>query len=59
MGQENVDDFKLTLNDPAAARAKAEEDRAAMLSASAANLGKQFATLLTPTDAAVMTGAVA
>jgi pimeloyl-ACP methyl ester carboxylesterase len=59
MGQENVDDFKLTLNDPAAARAKAEEDRAAMLSASAADLGKQFATLLTPTDAAVMTGAVA
>ena len=30
-----------------------------MLSASAADLHKQFATLLTPTDAAVMTGAVA
>ena len=59
MGQENVDDFKLMLKDPAAAWAKAEQDRTAMLSASAADLHKQFATLLTPTDAAVMTGAVA
>ena len=59
MGQENVDDFRLMLEDPAAAWAKAEKDRAAMLSASPADLHKQFATLLTPTDAAVMTGAVA
>ena len=56
MGQENVDDFKLMLEDPVAARAKAEQDRAAMLSASPEDLHKQFASLLTPT---VMTGAVA
>jgi pimeloyl-ACP methyl ester carboxylesterase len=59
MGQENVDDFKLAMADPAAARAKAEQDRAGMLSASAEDLHTQFATLLSPTDAAVLTGAVA
>jgi pimeloyl-ACP methyl ester carboxylesterase len=59
MGQENVDDFKLAIADPAASRAKAEQDRAGMLSASAEDLHTQFATLLSPTDAAVLTGAVA
>ena len=59
MGQENVDDFKLMLKDPVAARAKAAYDREGMLSASPADLHAQFATLLTPTDAAVMTGQVA
>jgi pimeloyl-ACP methyl ester carboxylesterase len=59
MGQENVDDFKLAIADPAASRAKAEQDRAAMLVASAEDLHAQFATLLSPTDAAVLTGAVA
>lgn len=59
MGQENVDDFKLMMEDPAAAWAKAEKDREGMLSVSAADLHTQFATLLTPTDAAVMTGQVA
>jgi pimeloyl-ACP methyl ester carboxylesterase len=59
MGQENVDDFKLAIADPAASRAKAEQDRAAMLAASAEDLHTQFATLLSPADAAVLTGAVA
>jgi pimeloyl-ACP methyl ester carboxylesterase len=59
MGQENVDDFKLAIADPAASRAKAEQDRAAMLVASAEDLHAQFATLLSTTDAAVLTGAVA
>jgi pimeloyl-ACP methyl ester carboxylesterase len=59
MGQENVDDFKLMLKDPAAARAKVEKDREAMLSVSAEDLHTQFATLLTPTDAAVLTGELA
>jgi pimeloyl-ACP methyl ester carboxylesterase len=56
MGQENVDDFKLALDDPGAARAKAEKDREAMLAVSAEELKDQFATLLTPVDAAVLTG---
>jgi pimeloyl-ACP methyl ester carboxylesterase len=59
MGQENVDDFKLVLKDPVAARAKAASDREGMLSASPADLHTQFASLLTSTDAAVMTGQVA
>jgi pimeloyl-ACP methyl ester carboxylesterase len=59
MGKENVDDFKLMEKDPAAARAKAEKDREAMLAAGAEDLHTQFETLLTPTDAAVMTGALA
>jgi pimeloyl-ACP methyl ester carboxylesterase len=59
MGQENVDDFKLVLKNPVAARAKAANDREGMLSASPADLHTQFATLLTPTDAAVMTGQLA
>jgi pimeloyl-ACP methyl ester carboxylesterase len=59
MGQENVDDFKLVLKDPIAARAKAASDRDELLSASPADLHTQFATLLTPTDAAVMTGQLA
>ena len=56
MGQENVDDYKLMLNDPDAAWAKVERDREAMLAVSAADLHTQFETLLTPTDRAVLTG---
>ncbi len=59
MGPENADDFKLVLKDPVAARAKAAFAREAMLSASPADLHAQFATLLSPADAAVMTGRVA
>ena len=56
MGQENVDDFRLLSSDPEAARAKLESDRKETLAASAANLGELLKTLLTPTDAAVLTG---
>ena len=56
MGQENVDDFRLLASDPEAARAKLESDREADLAASAADLAKLLETLLTPTDAAVLTG---
>ncbi len=56
MGQENVDDFKLLASDPEAARAKLESDREATLAATAADLAGLLATLLTPTDAAVLTG---
>jgi pimeloyl-ACP methyl ester carboxylesterase len=59
MGQENVDDFKLGLSDPDAVRVKSEEDRAGLLAATAKDLDQQFATLLSPPDAAVMTGELA
>jgi pimeloyl-ACP methyl ester carboxylesterase len=56
MGQENADDFRLLARDPEAARAKLESDREADLAASSADLAKLLETLLTPTDAAVLTG---
>lgn len=59
MGQENVDDTMLTLDDPAAARAKAERDRELMLQADPQSMLQHMQTLLSPVDAAVLTGALA
>lgn len=53
MGQDNVDDIKLQLADPEAARAKAASDREAMLTM---DFGDVFPSLLSPVDAAVLTG---
>jgi pimeloyl-ACP methyl ester carboxylesterase len=54
MGQGNVDDFRLLEADAAAARIKMEADREETLAASAADLAGMMASLLTPTDAAVL-----
>ena len=59
MGQENVDDFRLLLSDPGAARRKLEKDREEFLAASASDLDEGMKSLLTPTDAAVLTGELA
>jgi pimeloyl-ACP methyl ester carboxylesterase len=59
MGQENVDDIKLFLADEAAAHDKMETEREGMLAASGDNVAKEMATLLTPTDAAALTGELA
>jgi pimeloyl-ACP methyl ester carboxylesterase len=59
MGQDNADDFRLMLSDEAAARARVEEEREQMLIATAADLSDQLKTLLTPADAAVLTGDLA
>jgi len=56
MGQENADYSRLLKTDPEAARTKLESDREQALAASAADLAKRLETLLTPTDAAVLTG---
>ena len=56
MGQLNVDDFKLLQSDPAAARTKLDAERTEMLSASPAEEAKMLETLLSPVDAAVLTG---
>ena len=56
MGQANVDDFKLLKSDPEAARAKLEADREQDLAATAGDLAELLKTLLTPTDAAALTG---
>ena len=54
MGQLNVDDFKLLAADKAASRIKLEADREEALAGSAADLATTMASLLTPTDAAVL-----
>jgi pimeloyl-ACP methyl ester carboxylesterase len=59
MGQDNADDFKLFVTDADAARAKLDKDREEMLAASADDLQEALKTLLTPTDAAVLTGELA
>ena len=56
MGQDNVDDFKLGQSDKEAARAKLETEREANLAASGEDLAGLLRTLLTPADAAVLTG---
>ena len=56
MGQDNVDDFKLAQTDKEAARAKLETEREQILAGTADDLTEILKTLLTPTDAAVLTG---
>ena len=59
MGEENAEDFRLMHTDEAAARAKTEKEREGMLAATADELAAEFPSLLSPTDAAVLTGALA
>ncbi len=56
MGQDNVDDFKLQMSDKEAARAKLETQREETLAASGEDLAGLLKTLLTPVDAAALTG---
>jgi pimeloyl-ACP methyl ester carboxylesterase len=59
MGADNADDFRLKAADEAASRAKLERDRLDLLAESAENAGSTFQSLLSPADAAVLTGALA
>jgi len=59
MGQENIDDTRLMLADPAAARAKLDQEREQILAATPIDLVKFLKSLLSPADAAVMTGDLA
>jgi pimeloyl-ACP methyl ester carboxylesterase len=59
MGELNADDTRLFLEDQAAARAKCEQDRLGWLELSAEQLHQQLKTLLSPVDAAVLTGELA
>jgi len=56
MGEENVEDTKLLLSDPQAARRKVEEDRRMLLQTSAADVREAFETLVSKADAAVLAG---
>ncbi|MDQ6819686.1 MAG: alpha/beta hydrolase [Actinomycetota bacterium] len=59
MGQMNVDDIRLMLEDPVAARAKCESDRQDTLALTPDGLVEYLSTLLAPVDAAVLTGELA
>ena len=59
MGQLNADDFRRYFADQDAARRKLAEDRKEALAATADDAAKGLETLLTPTDAAVLTGELA
>jgi pimeloyl-ACP methyl ester carboxylesterase len=55
MGEENVDDTKLSLEDEPAARAKLIEDRERMLTMTAVDMMQAFPTLVSAVDAAALT----
>jgi pimeloyl-ACP methyl ester carboxylesterase len=59
MGELNIEDTLLMLNDPVAARAKWESDRQEILELSLAELIEFMESLLTPVDAAAFTGELA
>jgi pimeloyl-ACP methyl ester carboxylesterase len=59
MGQGNADDFGLLLADEDAARVKLEKDREEFLAAPADDLAEGLKSLLSPVDAAVLTGELA
>ncbi|MGD1051171.1 MAG: alpha/beta hydrolase [Solirubrobacteraceae bacterium] len=56
MGEQNVEDIKLELADPAAARAKGEREREDYLAADVATLAGLMHTLLGPADQAAFSG---
>jgi pimeloyl-ACP methyl ester carboxylesterase len=54
LGQDNVDDARLMLTDEDAARVKMEKDREEFLAMSAGEVADGLKSLLSPTDAAVL-----
>lgn len=56
MGELNVEDIRLELDDPVAARAKCESDRIEMLGVELDGLIGMLHTLLAPVDAAILSG---
>lgn len=59
MGQDNVDDIRLSHTDEAASRAKADQDREELLATSPEDAAKAMESLLTPTDAEALRGELA
>jgi pimeloyl-ACP methyl ester carboxylesterase len=59
MGELNAEDTRLFLEDRVAARAKCEQDRLESLEVSAEQVHEGLKTLLSPADAAVLTGELA
>jgi pimeloyl-ACP methyl ester carboxylesterase len=59
MGEQNVEEFGLSVRDPEAAWAALERDRAEIVDATPQQLVEAWSTLLPPVDVAVVTGAMA
>jgi pimeloyl-ACP methyl ester carboxylesterase len=59
MGELNVEDIQLGMKDPQAARIKTEADRLEILKTSADDLAAALQSVLTPVDAAALTGDLA
>ena len=59
MGQDNVDDIRLSLTDEAAFREKSVKDREELLATPPEEMTKALESVLTPTDAAVLSGELA
>jgi pimeloyl-ACP methyl ester carboxylesterase len=59
MGDENVEEAKLMLTDPAAARTRLAEQREQLLSSNAADLLAAYPTLVSAPDAAALSGELA
>ncbi len=56
MGQDNVDEIKLYLSDPVASRARNKQDRDDVLATTLDQQTEMLASVLSPTDAAALTG---
>lgn len=56
MGQDNVDEIKLYLSDPVASRARNKQDRDEVLATTLDQQTEMLASVLSPTDAAALTG---
>jgi pimeloyl-ACP methyl ester carboxylesterase len=59
MGKDNADDFRLMQEDVAASRAKMHDDWEKVLATPVEDMAKGMESLLTPTDAAALTGELA
>jgi pimeloyl-ACP methyl ester carboxylesterase len=59
MGQQNVDEFGLSVRDPEAARQSLARDRDELLGATPHQLAEAWSTLLPPVDVEVLTGRMA
>ncbi|HUY56632.1 MAG TPA: alpha/beta fold hydrolase [Candidatus Micrarchaeaceae archaeon] len=59
MGDDNVDGIKLYLDDPEASRKRGAKEREEMLQSTPEQVAEVLKTLLTPVDAAVLTGSFA
>jgi pimeloyl-ACP methyl ester carboxylesterase len=59
MGEMNVDDIRMSIEDPLAARDKCEQDRVEYIATEPETIAESIATLVSPVDAQALTGELA